>query len=242
MSTELNGVQARDRACEQLSALMDGEVERAACAAPMGAIARDPGLLEDWADYQRIGDVMRGGAALAGSGNELAFLAAFRERLAAEPDVQTVVADNVLPLNTPSVPVQRAEPAPRSAANDGIYRWKMVAGLATVMAVLVVGWAALDESSLAPATPAPQEIALQQPSAPAPQLAAGGGASGSLAGDAAIRQVSASVAGAGSAVALLPQGSLRRISQPGLVVEREAVGSVASRYALRPPTTAAWRA
>lgn len=227
MSTELDWAQKRGQSREQLSALVDGELSPQASRACLAAVGRDDALLAYWADCQRVGDALRGGAALAGRGDELAFLAAFRERLAADAAQQPETASaKVVPF---PVVAAASEPQPqeRTAANDKVYRWKMVAGLATVMAVLVVGWTALDESSLAPvAAPAAQEVALQQPSGSSASQASvvGGGAAPA---EAAVSLASA------SAVALLPQGSLRRVSQPGLVVEREAVGPVSSRYALQ---------
>ncbi|KAF1019501.1 MAG: hypothetical protein GAK30_03087 [Paracidovorax wautersii] len=233
MSTELDLAQKRGQSRERLSALVDGELSPEASRACLAAVGRDETLLAYWADCQRVGDVLRGGAALAGRGNELAFLATFRERLAAEAQSASDAASaKVVPF--PAIATATAgngpKPQERTAANDRVYRWKMVAGLATVMAVLVVGWAALDESSLTPTSaPAAQEIALQQQPSGAANVQGPVADGGAASGDAAVSLASAR----GSAVALLPQGGLRRVSQPGLVVEREAVGPVSSRYALQ---------
>lgn len=150
MSTELDWAQKRGQSREQLSALVDGELSPQASRACLAAVGRDDTLLAYWADCQRVGDVLRGGAALAGRGDELAFLAAFRERLAAAAAQQPEMASSKVVSFPVAAAVSEPQLQERTAANDKVYRWKMVAGLATVMAVLVVGWTALDESSLTP--------------------------------------------------------------------------------------------
>ncbi|MFT4191390.1 MAG: sigma-E factor negative regulatory protein [Comamonas sp.] len=226
MKKELDLASHGDPLRAQVSALVDGEALHVEPAV-WPALARDDALLASWADYQRIGDALRGGSPLAGQGNEMAFLATFRERLAADQAAAQAPAGNVLPFptsatsaisTTSATPAAALPLAAREASNDGIYRWKMVAGLATVMAVLVVGWTALEEPSVAPASASgTQEMAVQSPAAAAVTLAS-------------TAPVAGTGTGASSSVALLPQGGLRRVSQPGLVVARDAAGS---RYALQ---------
>ena len=198
---------------EQLSALADGELRGSESGGCL-ALAHDETLLSRWADYQRIGDVLRAGAELSGKGDELAFVERFRQRLASEQASSQ-------PLMQPDSTLAPAEHK-AAAANDGFYRWKMVAGLAGVMAVLVVGWAALEEPAISPDGPATNSELAQQQTTP--------GTSERLAAAASTWQPSSRPT---SAVALLPQGGLSRVSQPGLSVERSPLANPDSRYALQ---------
>jgi sigma-E factor negative regulatory protein RseA len=72
---------------EQISELMDGELERAQSAAPLDAL-RDTGeARETWRTYHLIGDAMRDTRMLSGS-----FTARVAAALAAEPTVMAPVA------------------------------------------------------------------------------------------------------------------------------------------------------
>jgi sigma-E factor negative regulatory protein RseA len=204
---------------EQLSALADGELQEREWAG-WTALAREPDLLAQWASYQRIGDSLRAGAALSGQGDELAFVDRFRQRLAREG----AAIDAPPELASPALSRAAAlHPVPqRPAANDSVYRWKMVAGLAGVMAVLVVGWAALEEPGQAPAvSSAAQELAQQQAATASERVAAQG------------QSWQPSRSAVPSAVALLPQGGLSRVSQPGLSLERSPMVMPDSPYALQ---------
>ncbi len=107
-----------------LSAAVDGDahaLDRACQAFRDG----DESARADWRTYHLIGDVMRSSELASPPAHDTAFLAAFRERLAAEP---VVVAPPVVPV-----------PAPRPA------RWRMpaaamasAAGVAVVAGVLVM--------------------------------------------------------------------------------------------------------
>lgn len=103
---------------EQISALMDGELERAQSAAPLEAL-RDAGeAREAWRTYHLIGDAMRETRMVSGS-----FTARVAAALAAEPTVMAPVA--VIP-----------EPRPAAAARQ----WPALSIAASVAAfALVVG-------------------------------------------------------------------------------------------------------
>lgn len=118
----------RERRREALSALLDGEV----CADDFEALLA-PGseemasLLSDGQTYELIGDVLRGrpvqrsvgGAAFAG-----AVMARLRDA----------------PLTVPQPVVLQTGGGRRAAANDAVFRWKLVAGLASLAAVVAVTW------------------------------------------------------------------------------------------------------
>src|SRR6185295_1647381 len=110
---------------EQISALMDGELEGHAADQAIEALRAGGEALETWRLYHLIGDGMRD-TRLAGAG----FTARFAERLAAEP---TVLAPGRLPGRTP-------------------VRRFAYAAAASVAAVALVGWLAFAPQ---PQTPVP---------------------------------------------------------------------------------------
>jgi len=72
---------------ENLSALVDGELEPAGTALVCAAWRANAPLRRDWHDWQLIGDVRRSDDGAAGAGHDARFLAAVRARLASEPVV-----------------------------------------------------------------------------------------------------------------------------------------------------------
>ena len=130
------------QAQELVSALVDGELEEGEFARVLDTLQSDPQARARWRDYQFVGEVLRhGSVAAAGAGDE-AFVARLRKRLG--PVGQPVAAREVL-----------MPEAIRTSANDSVWRWKLVAGLSSLMAVAVLGW----------------QLVLLRPDAPAPQLA-----------------------------------------------------------------------
>jgi sigma-E factor negative regulatory protein RseA len=65
---------------EELSALLDGELDPERVDAVLDALARDPHLQADWADWLAQGDRLRGEPGVSRT-----FMKRFSERLAAEP-------------------------------------------------------------------------------------------------------------------------------------------------------------
>jgi sigma-E factor negative regulatory protein RseA len=108
---------------EQISALMDGELEGHAADTTIDALRAGGEAFETWRLYHLISDGMRD-TRLLGAG----FTARFAERLAAEP---TVLAPGRLPGRTP---VQRFA----------------FAAAASVAAMALVGWLAFGPQSPAP--------------------------------------------------------------------------------------------
>ena len=117
-----------------LSALFDDELLADEAQNCVAGVAKNQAMLTHWCDYQDVRAGLQGEALHASSA---AFLAGFRERLAqvqqAQPEVVTI---------------------PRSAmpaANDAVFRWKLVAGLASCASVAVLAWSLLGQAQ-APAT------------------------------------------------------------------------------------------
>jgi len=108
-----------------ISALADGELLDEEFAQTLAACENDPALQARWHDYHLIGDVLRSPDLLV-TRSTSPFLMRLQNRLAQEV-VQPVAPTEV------SLPMQ-------VAANDSIFRWKMVAGVASMAAVAVMVW------------------------------------------------------------------------------------------------------
>jgi len=113
-----SAVRARAVACEQLSALADGEADAAATTASCAMWQSDSEMRRDWHSWQLIGDVLRSDELASDAGHDAAFLASFRARLALEPVVLA--------------------PAPLSRASSWQARWVVPSAIAAGL-VLAVG-------------------------------------------------------------------------------------------------------
>ena len=120
---------------ELLSALVDGEPEAGELVAGVAKarlhdIFQSSSLHSDWNTYHVIGDVLRSSAA-APQGADPTFLQRLNLRLADEKVARPVlVAASQGSVAIPNQP----------AANEGVFRWKLVAGFASLSAALVVAW------------------------------------------------------------------------------------------------------
>ncbi|WP_334133629.1 RseA family anti-sigma factor [Tepidimonas sp.] len=115
---------------EWLSALLDGEAQ----AVPGGALDADDDLT--WDAYHCIGEALRAQAAAQTQAADPAFVRAVMARIAQEPPAANPVSA------LPTAPTADVRRTPRPAANDAVFRWKMVAGVATLAAVLTLAWQA----------------------------------------------------------------------------------------------------
>lgn len=117
---------------EQVSALADGHLRGDEFARVIGQIVADDSLRATWQTYHLVGDVLRSGGH-ARCSDPSAFLSRFQGRLAAEP----------MPGSATLVPVlAQAKPVPHrvEAANEPVFRWKLVAGAASLAAAAAIGW------------------------------------------------------------------------------------------------------
>lgn len=207
---------------ESLSALADGELEATALGGLFAHMNADSQAMGNWHAYQVIGDVLRSSRTVVCAQAPGDFLAGVRERLQAEGAVLQV---------QPARPeVARIEPLPGSAANDAVFRWKLVAGLASVTAVMAVTWNLIGGApagaggtsgpqlaSIAPAPSAPAKeasttivpVASTAPSAPATEVVVNTG-QGVLIRDARLEELLAEHRQHGGMSALqMPTGFIR---------------------------------
>jgi len=128
---------------EQISALADGQLHGDDLAAAVEAVAMVEDARESWHVYHVVGDVLRSPDLAAGR-DDLAFVARLRQRL------QEEVSTGPRPL----APVALAVDSPdvlRPAANEPVFRWKLVAGFASLAAVAAIGWQLLGVGGPVPA-------------------------------------------------------------------------------------------
>lgn len=154
-----------------LSALADGELppeeELARCFQEEEG-ERGLGWSERWEHYQLIGEVLRGTPDVLAATPPNVFLAGLRARLASEAVTEQVAIPAVAP------PMARADVSAAAhvrgqAANDPVFRWKVVAAAASLAAVMAVSWTLLGTAPGAPsAAPAGGQLALLGGSQPAP--------------------------------------------------------------------------
>ena len=177
---------------EQVSALADGHLQGADVARAIEAVCTDDEAQRAWSAYHLVGDVLRTGAhSPCQDGN--AFLARFQQRLAAEP-----VA--VAPLAAPAAaPVAIAVRHKADAANEPVFRWKLVAGAASLVAVAAISWTLVGNGAAVP-SPGAQLALQQQPSANAVLAAAAPGTPSSATAPLASTRV---VVGSGSPQVML---------------------------------------
>lgn len=126
----------REVRSEQLSALADGQLQGDEFAAALAWAAEDDGR-DTWGVYHLVGDVLRS-SDLARPVNP-AFLSRLRDELAKETPPQRPQAPVELdPLDHVAVHLPEA-------ANASVFRWKMVAGFASLAAVTAIGWTSLSQ-------------------------------------------------------------------------------------------------
>lgn len=119
---------------ELISALADGQLQGEAFARGVEAAAADPVALQAWHTYHLIGDVLRSGESGPGTVPAV-FLSRLQvrlrqeQRLAALPDTGVRSAAAATPASVHRV-----------AANDDSFRWKVVAGFASLAAMAAIGW------------------------------------------------------------------------------------------------------
>lgn len=162
---------------EALSAWVDGEWSERADQ-HQGADQGDDASLHAWHRYHLIGDVLRATAETPFVCSDAA-LSVEQSRSAAAhilAQAQTVRVAPVAPA------VQTVTPrAP--AANDGVFRWKMVSGFASLVAVVSLAWGLGGPTAGTSGSPV---LAQSAPAAPVVVAATGAASARSVAGEAVL--------------------------------------------------------
>ena len=124
-----------------LSALVDGEIGEAELDRVLAGFAEHSDVRASWHAYQVIGDVLRS-SGMASQAPQ-AFLAGIHAKLQTETGAQRTELftasklARISPTGHPQV----------LAANDAVFRWKLVAGFASLAAVMAVSWTVLGNAA-----------------------------------------------------------------------------------------------
>ena len=138
---------------ELLSLLADGELDHAAFVLALDACRHDQAALACWDAYQLIGDVLRSPAHAAAPlklDAQLAFVGRLNKRLAHDLRIKAEFASVEAKAEGLEHPVLDLTHRHEAASNDGNFRWKLVAGVASLAAVSAIAWNA--SGLLAPAS------------------------------------------------------------------------------------------
>lgn len=207
MNAEQNKPQsaAADGPGEWLSALVDGEARETEFDALFDAGGVGVDLHGRWHCYQLLGDVLRQSeppVAMRAPQDFLAGVMAGLPEAAAVSSLQLASSATTAHVRAP-------------AANDAVMRWKMLAGVASMAAVVAVGWGALSagspsSGSVGGAQIAQNTVELQAPLALSAQTVTVNTEQGPLIRDARLEQLLAEHRQYGGASALqMPAGFLR---------------------------------
>jgi sigma-E factor negative regulatory protein RseA len=115
---------------EMMSALADGQLEGEDFERGLELATTDPLARGAWHAYHLIGDVLRSSDLAAGTPSQV-FLSRLQVRLEQEASPATA-------LQPP--PAAAHEGALAQAANDGNFRWKLLAGFASLAAIGTIAW------------------------------------------------------------------------------------------------------
>ena len=131
---------------ESASALVDGQLPVAAAGPVLDWVCQTAEGRRHWQACHLIGEVLRAGQ-ISTPARDAEFLQRLQTRLQGEP---TPVAAPVTslsiaqsPTSTPVTDMIRTEAA---AANDDLFRWRWIAGVAALGLVAVLGWQMGDEA------------------------------------------------------------------------------------------------
>ena len=149
---------------EAVSALADGQLRGHEFARAVEAVSQDVDARATWHAYHLVGDVLRSGEAATGR-EDMAFVARLQLRLQREEPVvqtgsQTEIAPDLIAAYAMNTRAKGQNGTQFASANASRFRWKMVAGLASLTAVAVVGWGVVNGlTSSAPAVLAVAPVA-----------------------------------------------------------------------------------
>ena len=147
---------------ERLSALADGELSSAAADAHFSQEStQSSALCSDWNTYHVIGQVLKGSA---GSSMPLGADPAFLKRLNLRL-VDEKMAISALPASSRSLIALPNQ----AAANEAVFRWKLVAGFTSLSAAVVVAWSFVGTPDASTALQLSQSTAVEQVVVASPQ-------------------------------------------------------------------------
>lgn len=134
----------KDRAL--ISALADGQLAGEDFARTVEWVTTDETAQQTWHTYHVVGDVLRGGAVMAEQ-RDTAFLERLQISLKQEaPRLLTQDASDLIASNAITARSRGLKHINLTSANESHFRWKLLAGFASLAVVSVIGWQALQGS------------------------------------------------------------------------------------------------
>lgn len=165
-------MQEADRNRELVSALADGRLRGEEFASTVEWLGHDDEARLTWQTYHLVGDVLRSGETMV-SARDAVFLQELKHRMRREiplaPHLEAGNSVAAYPLSAGASAIKRSD---NRVANEAGSRWKLLVGVASLVAVAVIGWrvVGLDDQPGAvqlaqlPAQAGQPQIALQQTS------------------------------------------------------------------------------
>lgn len=151
---------------ELVSALADGQLRGEEFARTVESVEAAQEARLTWHVYHLVGDVMRSGDALS-SARDAAFVQRLKLALQQEtPPMPKTSAPDAVAANTGRPVAAGVEAGQDRAANSAHFDWKLLAGVASLALVSVIGWQAWSGSD-------PQHTLPQLAQAPLPALTPG---------------------------------------------------------------------
>ncbi|MDO9165217.1 MAG: sigma-E factor negative regulatory protein [Rhodoferax sp.] len=127
---------------ELVSALADGQLREEEFARTVESVCHSDDLRMSWHAYHLVGDVLRSGETMAGA-HDAAFVQRLKLSLARESrHAPEMDAPDLIAVDALLTRATRSNGSEDLAANDSRFRWKLLAGLASLAAVSVIGWQA----------------------------------------------------------------------------------------------------
>ena len=124
----------------QVSALADGQLHGDEFASTVAWLGQVPDARQTWHVYHLVGDVLRAGAPVD-SARDADFLVRLRRGLQQEsPQIQRDNAIDLIAAYASHTGARGLNGINIESANESHFRWKWVAGLASLAAVSVLGW------------------------------------------------------------------------------------------------------
>ncbi len=141
MQKQQDPLTSADAALSRLSAMLDSELASEDTDVALAAFGVHPEGRASWHAYQVIGDVLRASGPVVSGCAPQVFLAGIHARLQTGEVSEAVSAG--LPEDRPAAPLPGVQQVRGAAANDAVFRWKLVAGVASLAAVMAVSWSVL---------------------------------------------------------------------------------------------------
>ena len=125
---------------EQVSALADGQLHGDEFANTVACLGQMPDARQTWHVYHVVGDVLRAGAAVDCT-RDAEFLARLKRELQQESaQIQRINAIDLIAAYASQTGAGSKNGINIESANESHFRWKWVAGLASLAVVSVLGW------------------------------------------------------------------------------------------------------